>query len=231
MDSVPALAQNLPVLAVVTPILPVAEPEAGCLLTRAQQGDNDAYGALCRLYEVRIYRHALMLCRDPVLAEDLAQETLLEGWKSLRRYNGKCQFFTWLTAILLNHYRKQLRKKFPVDFSNLPDGTRVDPRHNQLVDSGILPDQVSEQSERAAWLRECIDRLPTKQREVIYLRFYVDNSLEAIAIALHCSLGTVKSRLFNALERLRKMPSPDSPAPADRIRRPVPGPPLAPPDQ
>jgi RNA polymerase sigma-70 factor, ECF subfamily len=54
-------------------------------------------------------------------------------------------------------------------------------------------------------VHQCIRALPQKHQDVIYLRFYVDNSLEGIAAALGCSLGTVKSRLFHALEKLRSM--------------------------
>ena len=56
-------------------------------------------------------------------------------------------------------------------------------------------------------MRACIQALPTKHQRVIYLRFYVDDSLEAIAAALDCSVGTVKSRLFRALDKLRTMNS------------------------
>ena len=59
--------------------------------------------------------------------------------------------------------------------------------------------------EQATLVRECIQTLPTKHQQVIYLRFYVDNSLEGIADALGCSVGTVKSRLFHALDKLRGM--------------------------
>ncbi len=59
----------------------------------------------------------------------------------------------------------------------------------------------------------CLQRLSNKHQQVIYLRFYVDESLESIAGALGCSVGTVKSRLFHALEKLRGMtafnPQPD----------------------
>ena len=48
-------------------------------------------------------------------------------------------------------------------------------------------------------------RRPRKHQQVVYLRFYADDSLEGIAAALGCSVGTVKSRLFNALEKLRRM--------------------------
>ena len=58
---------------------------------------------------------------------------------------------------------------------------------------------------QAVLVRECVQALPAKQQQVIYLRFYVDDSLEGIAAALGCSVGTVKSRLFHALDKLRKM--------------------------
>ena len=56
-----------------------------------------------------------------------------------------------------------------------------------------------------ALLFGCIQALPEKHQQIIYLRFYVDNSLEGIAAALGCSVGTVKSRLFRALDKLRTM--------------------------
>ncbi len=74
-----------------------------------------------------------------------------------------------------------------------------------LADRDSLPDQTAQLREQAALVLECIQALPTKHQQVIYLRFYVDNSLEGIASALGCSVGTVKSRLFRALDRLRGM--------------------------
>ena len=55
-------------------------------------------------------------------------------------------------------------------------------------------------------IQRCLDRLPAKQREVIQLRFFVDDSIEGIAVALDCSVGPVKSRLFHALEKLHARP-------------------------
>jgi RNA polymerase sigma factor (sigma-70 family) len=59
--------------------------------------------------------------------------------------------------------------------------------------------------EQATLIWQCIETLPAKQQHVVYLRFYVDDSLDGIAAALGCSTGTVKSRLFNALDKLRTM--------------------------
>lgn len=54
-------------------------------------------------------------------------------------------------------------------------------------------------------MRACIRALPARHQHVVHLRFYADDSLEGIAAALGCSVGTVKSRLFHALEKLRGM--------------------------
>jgi RNA polymerase sigma-70 factor, ECF subfamily len=175
------------------------------LLARAQSGDADAFCQLCRPYEARLFRQAISLCCENALAEDLAQDTLVEAWKSVRRYNGSCRFFTWLCAILLNRYRNVRRQKRPTPFSALNPGEHESARHviDRLTDSASQPDQAAQQTERDALLRQSIERLPHKHREVIHLRFFVDDSLDGIAAALNCSVGTVKSRLFHALEKLR----------------------------
>jgi RNA polymerase sigma-70 factor (ECF subfamily) len=154
-----------------------------------------------------LLRQALVLCGDVTLAEDLAQDTLIEAWKHLRRYNGRCQFFTWLCAILLNRYRNTVRQKRPMPFTSLTGRAcdEVQISIDNLVDQDALPDQAAQLRERAALVLECIQVLPIKHQRVIYLRFYVDDSLVGIAAALGCSLGTVKSRLFHALDKLRGM--------------------------
>lgn len=182
-------------------------PQTDTLMERAQAGDSDAFCEICRAHETRLLRQAHSLCGDSSQAEDLAQETLVEAWKSLRRYNNQCLFFTWLCAILLNRYKSSFRAHPPIAISTLSGSDQENFRNTMenLADSTIPPDQTTEDNERRALIRQCIDDLPEKQRQVIYLRFYVDDSLDSIAAALGCSVGTVKSRLFNALERLRTM--------------------------
>jgi RNA polymerase sigma-70 factor (ECF subfamily) len=195
------------VLSVSLPCIKPEEAHPPDLLAQAQAGDAEAFCALCRSYETRLFRQALALCADATLSEDLAQETLVEAWKCLRRYNGRCQFFTWLCAILFNRYRNTLRTKRPFPFSLLggPERESAGKFLENLPDEAGRPDQIAQESERNSLLRLSIAALSSKHREIIYMRFYVDDSLENIAEALNCSLGTVKSRLFNALEKLRAM--------------------------
>lgn len=182
-------------------------PETRSLLDEARGGDNRAFGELCRVYETRLLRHAMGLCGNATLAEELAQDTLVAAWKSLRGYNGRCQFFTWMCAILLNRYRNTLREKRPLPVTTLgrSDQAVYEDHLGALADPSAGPDQSAQLREQAVLVRACLAALPPKLEQVIYLRFYVDDSLEEIAGALGCPVGTVKSRLFNALEQLREM--------------------------
>ena len=185
----------------------IEAPDTRSLLDQAQSGDAEAFGEICRVYETRLLRQAMTLCGNAAAAEDLAQDTLVEAWKSLRRFNGRCQFFTWLCAILLNRYRNSVRRKRPTPVASLTgrDEDDFQNRLDQLADGESLPDQAAQLREQAALVLECLQALPEKHQQVIYLRFYVDHSLEGIAAALDCSVGTVKSRLFRALDKLREM--------------------------
>jgi len=190
----PALAQTAPA-------------EGGGLLAQAQAVDAGAFGELCRAYETRLLRQAMTLCGNAALAEDLAQDTLVEAWKCLRRYNGRCQFFTWLCAILLNRYRNTVRQKHLLPFSAFAQHDNEGPANTlaQSLTHDALPEETAQRREEAALVQKCVAALPAKHQQVIHLRFYLDDSLEGIAAALGCSVGTVKSRLFHALDKLRAM--------------------------
>ena len=188
-------------------VVEIEKFEAHSLLERAQAGDTEAFCELCRAYETRLLRQALTLCGNVTVAEELSQDTLVEAWKCLRRYHGRCQFFTWLCAILLNRYRNSLRRKRPVALALLAAHERdaFQKGLEQLTAQEFPPDDAAQRREQAALVLECISELPARHQQVIYLRFYVGDSFAGIAEALGCSVGTVKSRLFRALDKLRRM--------------------------
>lgn len=190
------------------------ETDVATCLARARQGDSEAFCELCRFFEAPLRRQAMALCGNAGDADELAQDTLVAAWQSLPRYHGRCQFLTWLTAILMHHHHRRLRRAWtrwilPQDH----DSGAANPLDN-LPDEADGPDQALAQSEQAALMRQNLEHLSKKHREVIVLRFYANETMEGIAAALNCSVGTVKSRLFHALEKLRKMKRPgmyDSP--------------------
>lgn len=150
-------------------------------------------------------RQAYALCRNESQARDLAQESLTEAWKSIRRFNGRCQFATWLCSILLHRHKSALRRArwrlMLAPFSDEGEAKAA----TRVSDASPAPDEAAELSERSLLVLRTLDRLSARQRDVVFLRFYADRSLEEIAAALNCSVGTVKSRLFHALENLRQM--------------------------
>ena len=187
-------------------LMPPALPE---LLARARAGDPDGFCLLIEPLQARLLRQAAALTGDLGLAEDIVSETLVEAWKSFARYDESCQLSTWLYAILLHRCQKSVRRarSRPVALAwlSLFEARDLSNRQENLAAAGPSPAEVVAQNETLAQLRQCIERLPEKHARVILLRFFEEASLPDMAAVLGCSVGTVKSRLHHALEKLRKM--------------------------
>ena len=179
------------------------------LLSRARAGEAQAFCLLTEPLQARLLRQAVALAGDLSVAEDLVQETLVEAWKSLSRYNQTCRLSTWLYAILLHRHRKSIRRARcrPISLAWLPFFKAQDLHelHANLPSAEPSPAEAMTQNETGSRLRQCIEMLPDKHRQIIRLRFFEDASLPDMAAVLGCSVGTVKSRLHHALEKLRKM--------------------------
>jgi RNA polymerase sigma-70 factor (ECF subfamily) len=168
------------------------------LIARAQGGEANAFRQLAELHAARLWRCALTLGRDKHWADDLAQETLLEAWRSLPRFDGRCRFSTWLYGILRHRFLKGRRRPNAVTLSETDLRSR-----EQSVE--WPPDRFAEASEDARRVRQAVANLPEEHRLAVELRFFAAATLDEIATALDCPLGTVKSRLHHALEKLRQM--------------------------
>ena len=179
------------------------------LLSRARAGDTRAFCLLTEPLQARLLRQAAALAGDLSTAEDLVSETLAEAWKSLPRYDETCRFSTWLYAILLHRHRKSIRRarSRPVSLAGLPlfEARELHEQQENLPAPELSPADAAAQNEALTRLSQCIELLPDKHRQVIRLRFFEDASLPDMATVLGCSVGTVKSRLHHALEKLRKM--------------------------
>lgn len=179
------------------------------LLPRARAGDADAFCLLIEPLQAALLRQAVMLSGDPSAAEDLVSETLVAAWSSLSRYNESCRLSTWLYSILLHRHQKSMRRarSRPISLSWLPffQADQLDRQNLDRVSPEPSPEEATTQNEAFAKVRHCIEQLPEKHRQVIWLRFFEDASLEDIATLLGCSIGTVKSRLHHSLDKLRKM--------------------------
>lgn len=186
----------------------VKEPESACeiseeeishLVGQAQKGDAEAFGKIFELLSSKLHRQAFFLTANEHQAVDLLQETMIEVWKHLQRYDGRARFFTWTCSVMAHRHYDWLRRW------RVRAVTLFKAKADAEESWAASPDETAHQTETASLLRECLDDLPAKQRTVVYLRFYAGEPLEGIAAIVHCSLGTVKSRLFHGLERLARM--------------------------
>lgn len=167
----------------------------GELIRRAQAGEQRAFQQIAQQHSEPLFRCAFTLCRDRQLAEDIAQETLYEAWRSISRFDGRCRFSTWLYGILRHRSYKAVRRVVRRPVAELP---------SEDVASPADPLRESQRVEDAARVRQAVAALPEEHRLVIELRFFAELTLDDIAATLDIPLGTVKSRLHHGLEKLRQ---------------------------
>lgn len=165
------------------------------LVEGCREGRRDALDALVQVHYDRIYRLAWALAGSEAAA-DLAQETFLSAVKAAPRFRGDAHLSTWLISILRNQVSLLMRGLKKRKASPLPEQGQGIP--------------APEPPEIAGEVREILDRLndlPEDLRTPLVL-FHVEGMKYAdIARSLDCPIGTVRSRLFEARERLRKLVS------------------------
>ncbi len=182
----------------ITGIVNTPEDDQRALIDRAQAGEATAFERLAELYAGRLWRCALALCKDSHWSEDLVQETLVEAWRSLARFDGRCGFSSWLHGILRHRFLKGRRQQNAARLS-ISDGL------DQTPSLAYTPDRSAEMSEDALRIRQAVANLSEEHRLVVELRFFAGATLDEIAAALGCPLGTVKSRLHHSLKKLRQV--------------------------
>lgn len=183
--------------------------EASHYLIEARAGSPEAFCDLVEPLQPALLRLATVLSGNTATADDLVQQTLIEAWKSLAHFNGTCRFSTWLSAILIHRHQKWLRaarcRPQPLSSLSNEEGDHGQNALDLQADLNPTPAEALLDQQRESLLRTYLDQLPEPHRQVVWLRFFEGAALQEIAAALGCSMGTVKSRLHYALEKLRQM--------------------------
>lgn len=159
------------------------------IIESCRLGDRDAFRALYDLYKDRVYSISLHFFHgDAAVAGDVTQQVFLKLMTSIRQFRGDAEFSTWLYRLVVNACVDAARNRKPETV--ISDPSRLD----------ALPARGSQEedyvrAQTASSVRAAVSELPPKFRIAVLLRYFDDLSYEQMAQALHCSMGTVASRL------------------------------------
>lgn len=151
------------------------------------------FEALVRALMPELYRYALWLCRQPALAEDLVQETLLRAWRALDSLRDERAARHWLITILRRELARHYERLQP-EFVDADSVTLVDERRH-------TPEQDAED----ALVRTALFRLEDDYREPLVLQVLMGCSVEEIGAIMGLQKATVLTRLFRARRRLAEL--------------------------
>jgi len=161
--------------------------EDTALLERFLAGDQEAFNALMRAHEDRVFAIALRMMRNRDAALDATQETFLTLYRKADRFHHQSAFSTWLYRVTINTCYDQLRKQKRRQADPLPEINDPPDAHSadELMGAELRPD-----------LARALQALPEDFRTAVVLSDFEGHSLETVAAILEVPVGTVKSRLF-----------------------------------
>jgi RNA polymerase sigma-70 factor (ECF subfamily) len=176
----------------------VPDPTDSALIERVRLNDLEALGELFDRHYGAVYRTAAYITGESAAAEDIAQECFLRVHRYASRIDTALPLGPWLYRVTVNlsytYITRQRRRKIPL-------GDVID---RLMSPAGQWPDYAAEHQEMEDELQQAVRELPVNQRVVVVMHYLNGLSLEEIAEALSCPVGTVKSRLHYARENLRK---------------------------
>ncbi len=175
-------------------------------LDALRSGDRDEFARMVEAYSPRIYRLALRMLGDAQEAEDVLQETFLNAFRSLSRFEGRSSLGTWLHRIATNQALMRLRKREVPTFSvdEPVDDPDLGELPRQLVDWCCLPEEEFMTAEAQSQLDAAVEKLSPALRAVFTLRELQGLSTRETSEVLGISESAVKTRLLRARLQLRE---------------------------
>jgi len=177
------------------------------LIRRILGGETELYYQLVRPYQRMIYATAFSILRNEIDAEDVVQQTLLNGLAALRSFRAQSRISTWLTQIALNEARLRLRKARLHRFVSIEDITMTarEPIIVNLIEWKRIPSNALEREETRKSLMNAFESLPRIYREVFVLRDVEELSIAETAKVLGIREVNVKTRLHRARMKMREL--------------------------
>jgi RNA polymerase sigma-70 factor, ECF subfamily len=176
----------------------------GKLIRAGQRGDQEAVETLFRRYHRPLFQTALRVLGNAEDAEDALQDGLLSAYRNLKRFEGRSQFSTWLTRIVINAALMRRRSAKARPAVSLDETPREDelPASERYADDGPNPEQVFASTEIREMISENLDELSPLLRTAFVLREVQGFSTGEAAKKLGVTENTLKARLWRARHQL-----------------------------
>ena len=174
------------------------------LISRFQNGDEQAYIALVNRYKDKLINFVYRLVNDRDQAEDIIQDTMLKLYTHKHYYRNIAKFSTWIYTIAGNFAKTELRKKKRRKVTNLSEMGTEDWEYQIPAVERDTGDKVQSQFAEQQ-IQRAIQSLPLHFRTVVILRDIQELSYEEISKIVEVPLGTVKSRINRARLQLQEM--------------------------
>lgn len=173
------------------------------LIERTLAGDGNAFAMIVERFQRKIFRTARAIVRDDAEADTIAQDTFVQAYTHLARFEGRAELETWLTRIAINRSRDSLRRRRFISLFRLNDDGESE-AIIEPVDERPDPERQMMGSELRNAIVKAERGLSSQQKTIFRLRHYENLSLEEIADHLGLRAGTVRAHLFRAIHKIRK---------------------------
>jgi RNA polymerase sigma-70 factor (ECF subfamily) len=173
------------------------------LVLRVQKGDKGAFDLLVRKYQHKLVSVVGRYINDWSECQDVAQEAFIRAYRAIGAFRGDSQFYTWIYKIAINtakNYLVSQGRRPPTDDIAVEDAVLFDSSTRLRESATPERELLREEIERTVFAT--VEALPDELRQAITLREVDGLSYEEIAEAMHCPIGTVRSRIFRAREAI-----------------------------
>ncbi len=166
-------------------------------IKRVLDGDRNAFAYLVDKYKSIVFSLALRITKDREEAEEIAQDAFIKAYQSLKSFQGKAKFSSWLYRIVyttgISHIRKQEQGRISLDETNIPETLYVESKRNY---------EALSEAERKKYLEIALDSLDADERMLIILYYYEEKELEDIAGIAGITKTNTKVKLFRARKKM-----------------------------
>jgi len=166
--------------------------EDAAIVARCLAGDVQAFGTLVERYQRVLYNLGLRMLGNPEDARDASQTAFLKAWEKLSSFDPRFRFFSWIYKITVNECLNQINRRRRIE----PLDPRIELPSRENTAASLEAREASERVQAA------LLQLTPDHREVVILRHFLEMSYGEIAGTLTIAEKTVKSRLYEARQRL-----------------------------